>query len=262
MLFGSELFEEYIGQLAMASMASLDIFTEGEQFDAKKLQEKMRVLQKEREEKLAEILKDRLNQYVQGNKEGFISHAEAEVSRLSNAGAIALIQLQEDMKRQLSAEGNYTEEELEEYMQSHRKLMIDSLWKLNVADIEATLSHVCQMVLQDNSVKREELRARAKGLKTMGKIFQRVKLANVNENEAAFNSSIHKLDDTERSYDASSPDTSLKSLAPEQPCDMTSALKIPYVEAPQFAGVQYNDNFPMPTAPPGAQRYPPSTGTE
>lgn len=42
MLFGSELFEEYIGQLAMASMASLDIFTEGEQFDAKKLQEKMR----------------------------------------------------------------------------------------------------------------------------------------------------------------------------------------------------------------------------
>lgn len=43
MLFGSELFEEYIGQLAMASMASLDIFTEGENFDAKKLQEKMRV---------------------------------------------------------------------------------------------------------------------------------------------------------------------------------------------------------------------------
>ena len=43
MLFGSELFEEYIGQLAMASMASMDIFGEGEQFDAKKLQEKMRV---------------------------------------------------------------------------------------------------------------------------------------------------------------------------------------------------------------------------
>ncbi|KAK6921407.1 DnaJ domain [Dillenia turbinata] len=85
MLFGSELFEEYIGQLAMASMASLDIFNEGEQFDAKKLQEKMRVVQKEREEKLADILKGRLNQYVQGNKDEFISHAEAEVSRLSNA---------------------------------------------------------------------------------------------------------------------------------------------------------------------------------
>lgn len=105
------------------------------------------------------------------------------------------------MKRQLSAEGNYTEEELEEYMQSHKKIMIDSLWKLNVADIETTLSRVCQMVvheflcsdcmlllflfivfileslgtfqvLQDNNVKKEELRARAKGLKTLGKVFQ------------------------------------------------------------------------------------------
>lgn len=62
------------------------------------------------------------------------------------AGVIALMQLQEDMKRQLNAEGNYTEEELEEYVQSHKKLMTDSLWKLNVADIEATLSRVCQMV--------------------------------------------------------------------------------------------------------------------
>ncbi|CAK9183426.1 unnamed protein product [Ilex paraguariensis] len=138
MLFGSELFEEYIGQLAMASMASLDIITEGEEFDAKKLQEKMRateyalltfslvarrcfvsfstccavravvgsagddsmhtqkiqgyltemVVQKEREEKLTEILKDRLNLYVQGNKEDFSNHAEGEVSRLSDAGPI------------------------------------------------------------------------------------------------------------------------------------------------------------------------------
>lgn len=53
------------------------------------------------------------------------------------------------MKKQLNAEGNYTEAELEEYMQSHRKLMIDSLWKLNVADIEGTLSRVCQMVVDD-----------------------------------------------------------------------------------------------------------------
>lgn len=61
-------------------------------------------------------------------------------------GALTLLQLQEDMKRHLSQEGNYTEEELEQYMESHKKLMVDSLWKLNVADIEATLSRVCQMV--------------------------------------------------------------------------------------------------------------------
>ena len=34
---------------------------------------------------------------------------------------------------------------LEAYI-THKSVMVDSLWKLNVADIEATLSHVCQMV--------------------------------------------------------------------------------------------------------------------
>lgn len=66
LLFGSELFEDYVGHLAVASMASSELANESED-----LQEKLKVVQKEREEKLARFLKDFLSQYVRGDQKGF-----------------------------------------------------------------------------------------------------------------------------------------------------------------------------------------------
>ncbi|GMN56424.1 hypothetical protein TIFTF001_025530 [Ficus carica] len=83
LLFGSELFEDYIGHLAVASMASSELV--GETENPEKLHDKLKVVQREREEKLARSLRDFLHQYVRGDKEGFIKHAEAEARRLSDA---------------------------------------------------------------------------------------------------------------------------------------------------------------------------------
>jgi hypothetical protein len=88
-------------------------------------------------------------------------------------GAIQLMQMQEDIrKKQLEAGGDDGELSLESYLESKQQVMLGSLWKLNVADIELTLSHVCQSVLHSPGVKKDELRQRAKALKRLGTIFQ------------------------------------------------------------------------------------------
>ncbi|KAJ6941790.1 hypothetical protein NC651_007530 [Populus alba x Populus x berolinensis] len=85
-------------------------------------------------------------------------------------------------------------------------------------------------------------------LKTLGKIFQRVKLADGGEGETVLGGSLHQLNGREPSSDAFSPNT------PEEASYSTLASQSPYVEAPHFDGAQFNYNFPRPTAPPGAQR--------
>lgn len=83
LLFGSELFEDYIGHLAVASMASSELV--GESGDPEILHERLKAVQTEREEKLARTLKNILHQYVRGDREGFLHHAKLEAERLSHA---------------------------------------------------------------------------------------------------------------------------------------------------------------------------------
>ena len=61
------------------------------------------------------------------------------------------------------------------FLQSNKELLIRSLWKLNVLDIESTLLHVCQMVFQESNAHEEDLRAPAMSLETLEKIFQTAK---------------------------------------------------------------------------------------
>ncbi|KAG1331182.1 putative chaperone protein dnaJ 10 [Cocos nucifera] len=60
-------------------------------------------------------------------------------------GALQLLQLQEEICHQINKDGSGTEKDVDLHIQMNKDLMMNSLWKLNVLDIEATLLHVCQM---------------------------------------------------------------------------------------------------------------------
>lgn len=63
-----------------------------------------------------------------------------------NSGAFQLLQLQEEIRRQFKMDGSGPENDVESHIRLNKDTLLNSLWKLNVVDIEVTLMHVCQMV--------------------------------------------------------------------------------------------------------------------
>ncbi|KVI10690.1 DNAJ-containing protein, X-domain-containing protein [Cynara cardunculus var. scolymus] len=87
MVFGSDMFEDYIGELYMATVQTVELEETSKEPEVRrtKIQERMKVLQKERETKLIAILKDRLRPFVEGQVEEFVAWATSEATRLSEA---------------------------------------------------------------------------------------------------------------------------------------------------------------------------------
>lgn len=215
MLFGADIFEDYVGTLVMASVMSTDL--EGDRQVAARL---MQAAQKDRVTKLTALLIDRLQLYVSGDHIGFKAWARAEAVKLSEgafgeamlhtigyvyerrgrmhsngvnkaiewvrskghnlksqfAAVSAAVNI---MQMQYEAKKMYqvtgNDDIAQQNLQEEKAL--DAMWKLNVIDIEDTLVAVCKNVCaMTPDTSRAIVKERASALCCLGVVFQGAEL--------------------------------------------------------------------------------------
>eukprot|EP00891_Asterochloris_glomerata_P008726 jgi/Astpho2/8726/e_gw1.00128.27.1_t len=225
MLFGSDAFEEYIGQLQMAMLAGL-----GGEENKEKATERLNhvaqlsgCLMQERERRLINNLRTKITPFVQGDEDMFVVSAMSEAKHLSEkafgtaflhtigymymrraalvlgkdpkmlgvpfaaewmrqrghsikstlnavVGTVKMMEVQQEAAKGLET-GELTDATAALFFEQKKEQITDSLWKLNVLDIESTLSRVVDRVLSEPGVNRRELRTRAKAVRKLGQAF-------------------------------------------------------------------------------------------
>eukprot|EP01025_Chloroclados_australasicus_P065261 TRINITY_DN889_c0_g1_i1.p1 TRINITY_DN889_c0_g1~~TRINITY_DN889_c0_g1_i1.p1 ORF type:complete len:348 (+),score=55.11 TRINITY_DN889_c0_g1_i1:278-1321(+) len=83
MVFGSDAFVDYVGELQMATLAVLEV--DAEEMTKEEKAAKLKDKQQQRVQILTEKLRDRLHLYIQGDKENFKAQIMSEAKQLSKA---------------------------------------------------------------------------------------------------------------------------------------------------------------------------------
>jgi len=215
MLFGSEQFEDLIGELQIAAMLQQ---AEGGMDPADVSLKHMGHKQRQREVAAAAKLAARLQPYVDGTVtlEAFETEARTQAKELAEtafgellthtiggiyvykAAAALKLNLAANLKQKSHTFGTNTkalssmlkmykvsreaqgmgEEAQAKAMHAQMGTFLEGAWYVSVVDVETTLRHVCKKVLTDTSSGKEARKRRATALKRLGELFLEASSAN------------------------------------------------------------------------------------